>query len=589
MRLGRKNLMYSMALAGILLLFLVGYFTCMLPSLYVDYVLSQHLKSIREQHRAYMEQGSYEGVRVNNSTACISVEIPAEGEWIVITGKAFSVEVRLQDQRLNEILDRCRKKLFATEGDGTAEDVLDLEKEMEELGEILRSAVQGGQSLPVNLRWRYLKNMEEEFFNESVKIHSYSDGVFVIETSIEDSGNRYENYIAIEQTEERLVLSFLPVVAPEVGEIRPVVLQSLPMLGAVIVLLVLLGSQMYSGGIVNPIVELVRRAEEMRYTKDFSVERVLVDGTRPEAAGFKERVAGSRDEAAGSREERRRIQGRNRRIQGGTAGSGEEAASPRDEVQQLACALEDLYRQIRESYRELEEKNRELAEENERQEIFLRASSHQLKTPIAAALLLVEGMMNEIGRYKETKVYLPRVKEQLLSMRKMVEDILYLNRSAESMSIQRTDAGKVLTNRLQSFQVALTDRHLVVDYADRESLFVDTDETMLAQILDNLLSNAVKYTPTGGCIRIRLRRGMQRGILIENFGGKIPEDIAPHIFDPFVSGSHEPDSSGVRSHGLGLYLASYYARKLDVALRVENGEGCVVASISFPERFMGSS
>ena len=36
MRLGRKNLLYSMALAGILLLFLVGYFICMLPSLYVD-------------------------------------------------------------------------------------------------------------------------------------------------------------------------------------------------------------------------------------------------------------------------------------------------------------------------------------------------------------------------------------------------------------------------------------------------------------------------------------------------------------------------------------------------------------------------
>lgn len=542
MRLGRKNLLYSMSLAGILLLFLVGYFIYMLPSLYIDYVMSQHLKSIREQHRAYMEQGSYEGVRVDNSTACVSVEIPVEGEWIVITGKAFSVEVRLQDQRLYGILDRCRKKLFAAEGNAAAEDALDLEKEMEELGEVLRSVVQGDPSLPVNLRWRYLKNVEEEFFNESLKIHSYSDGVFVIETSIEDSGNRYANYIAIEQTRERLVLSFLPVVAPEVDEIRPVVLRSLPMLGAVIVLLVLLGSQMYSRGIVSPIVELVRHAEEMRYTKDFSVKRLLEEGTRP-----------------------------------------------RDEVQELADALDDLYQQIRESYQELEEKNRVLAEENERQEIFLRASSHQLKTPIAAALLLVEGMMNEIGKYKETKAHLPRVKEQLLSMRKMVEDILYLNHSAQNMSIQRTDVGKVLMDRLQSYQVALADRCLVVDHADREGFFVDTDETMLAQILDNLLSNAVKYTPAGGGIRIQLHRGSQRMVLIENFGGRIPEDIAPHIFDPFVSGSHEPDSSGVRSHGLGLYLASYYARKLGIVLKVENGEGCVAASISFPERFMGSS
>ena len=93
MRLGRKNLLYSMALAGILLLFLVGYFICMLPSLYVDYMMGQYLKSIRAQHKAYMEQGTYEGVRVRNSTACISVEIPAQGDWLLITGKSFSAEI----------------------------------------------------------------------------------------------------------------------------------------------------------------------------------------------------------------------------------------------------------------------------------------------------------------------------------------------------------------------------------------------------------------------------------------------------------------------------------------------------------------
>ena len=35
-------------------------------------------------------------------------------------------------------------------------------------------------------------------------------------------------------------------------------------------------------------------------------------------------------------------------------------------------------------------------------------------------------MINRVGRYKDTSLYLPRVKDQLLSMRKMVEDILSL-------------------------------------------------------------------------------------------------------------------------------------------------------------------
>ena len=57
MGLGRKNLFYSMALAGAMMLFLIGYFVCMLPSLYVDHVMEQNLKSIYEQHRAYRENG----------------------------------------------------------------------------------------------------------------------------------------------------------------------------------------------------------------------------------------------------------------------------------------------------------------------------------------------------------------------------------------------------------------------------------------------------------------------------------------------------------------------------------------------------
>ena len=52
-RLGQRNLFYSMILAGSMLTFLVGYFVYMLPSLYVDYKMEQNLKAVTEQHKAY--------------------------------------------------------------------------------------------------------------------------------------------------------------------------------------------------------------------------------------------------------------------------------------------------------------------------------------------------------------------------------------------------------------------------------------------------------------------------------------------------------------------------------------------------------
>ncbi|WP_251205230.1 sensor histidine kinase [Acetatifactor aquisgranensis] len=539
MRLGRKNLFYSMALAGIMLIFLVGYFIYMLPSLYVDYVMEENLKSIRRQHEAYVEQGSYEGVSVRNSTACISLEIPLEEDYVLVTGKAFSAEITFHDERMNQILDRCRELLFLAD----AEEDGDLREEMGRFGDILEEVVQEDSSLPVSLNFRYLQDMEEEFYNESVKIHTYSDNLFITELSVEDASNRYTNYIAFEKTEERMIMSVLPVVAPDVDEIRPVVLQSLPMLGAVIFLLVLLSSRLYSKGIVSPVMELVRHTEEMKYDRNFSVKRL--SEKRPDTG---------------------------------------------DEIQELADTLDDLYQQIKEGYCQLEEKNRELAEENRRQEIFLRASSHQLKTPIAAALLLVDGMLNEIGRYKDTKVYLPRVKEQLLSMRKMVEDILYLNHCAEDMRIRQTDVGKLLEERLRSCQVALADKGIAVDVPENMVFAAKTDEMIISQILDNLLSNAVRYTPEGGHIRIAYLEagGCGRRILIENFGVTIPEELAPHILEPFVSGSHQADSSGMRSHGLGLYIASYYAKKLGILLEVRNGEDSVAAELTFLPEYQKS-
>lgn len=534
MKLGRKNLAYSMTLAGIMLLFLVGYFIYMLPSLYVDHRMEENLRSIREQHSSYVKDHSYENVRVSNSAACYSLEIPKEGNRILIAGKAFSAELIIKDERIYEILERCREKLAFSAGNPEKEGAvaelkedfgIDLEEEAEAVAKIFQETV-GDTDLLVELKLLYHQGIEDGFFGESVRWHYYSGNLVVMEASISDADNHYTNYVAVEQTDKSLIMSYLPVLTPGMDEIRPVVLQSLPMLGAVVWLLVLLFSQLYSKGIVNPLETLVRHTKEMKASGDFSVERL--------SGGWQDR---------------------------------------KDEIGELAETLDNFYLQIRDSYRELEE-------ENKRQEVFLRASSHQLKTPIAAALLLVDGMINEVGRYKDTRCYLPKVKQQLLSMRKMVEDILYLNHCAENISFKQVDVGKLLEERTLACRIVLADRKLRVDYEQNSGLTAYTDELMLQQIVDNLLSNSIRYTPEGGHIRISLQEGKR--VRIENYGVRIPEELLPHVMEPFVSSSHGRDSSGARSHGLGLYIASYYAKKLGLLLSVSNGKDSVAAELTFP-------
>ena len=242
-----------------------------------------------------------------------------------------------------------------------------------------------------------------------------------------------------------------------------------------------------------------------------------------------------------------------------------------DEIGELAAALDELYLRLRDSYRELQEKNQMLEEEGERQEIFLRASSHQLKTPVAAALLLVDGMINEVGKYKNTKEYLPEVKKQLQSIRRLVDDILYLNDQAGNVQSEPVALEALAGEILKTYEVQIENKRLRVAMAGQRMAF--TDREMMWKIIDNLISNAVAYTPEGERIEIRIG---EDGLCVQNYGVTIEEKLLPGIFKPFVS------STGQKGKGLGLYVAAYYGRLLGGTLQAENMENSVCVRLLMP-------
>lgn len=547
-KLGGRNLFYSMVLAGCMLTFLVGYFVYMLPSLYVDYTMEQNLQSVKAQHKMYVQSGSYADVQVKNPTACFSIKIPDAEDSIYLATKFFSVKIEVTDSEIGELFAEFRslsKAYNQNDGEGStysADKFNELFAGKAEawgavLGDTFQKMIPETVSMPFQIQILEQQSMENAYVNEYRKVHRVSDDFIVFEMGVEDRSSRYINYIAVQRTEGNLILTFLPVVTPDMNEIRPVVFQSLPMLGAVIFLLVLLFSRIYSRGIVAPIERLVQHTEQMKNSRGFRQPTVEQGQGLSDAISLR-----------------------------------------KDEIGTLAATIDALYQTIQAKYEELAEKNQALAEENKRQEVLLRASSHQLKTPISAALLLVDGMKNKIGKYQDTETYLPKVKEQLLSMKKMVEDILYLNHCGETVDIQRTELRKLLETKLETYRIAIADRQLEVSVEGLESVFIETDEALFAQILDNIFSNVVNYTPPKECVQIVLTG---QKLWIKNTGIQIDVDILPHIFEPFVSGNHEKTDRRINSHGLGLYIAAYYARKLGMKIDIRNQPDGVVTTICF--------
>lgn len=534
MKLAKKTFCYSVVLAVIMIAFVVCYFVFMLPSLYVDYMKKSNFREVVRIEEGYLESGGYEGLQIKNPAATYTLEIPNQGNEIYVTNKFVRATIKVQDEELQQWLNEFRTfgelqkdaegETLAGEADSEKPEEENLAQEVnwEKLKEIIRDKLMNEEMLsedyPVQIEMEK-EDLTEEYAQEYVKMHTISDRLYVYEGGVSDGNNAYTTYLAVGKGENSTSITILPAMTPRMGEITSVVMESLPMIVAVVFFLVLVASSFFSGKIVRPIIRLADYAAGAREAENFDAEPFIME--------------------------------------------------EKDEIGELSRELNALYEKLRESFRELEQKNLALKEENERQEVFMRASSHQLKTPIAAALLLVDGMIQEVGKYKDSRQYLPEVKKQLLSMGKMVEDILYLNHAAENMEAEQIDLEVLLGEIVSAYHVQIEDKKLQIVMEGTGMAYKDRE--LLKKILDNLISNAVSYTPEGERIVIKIESDV---LFVINEGVTIDEKLLPVICDPFVS-----SDSGQKGKGLGLYVANYYCKLTGCRLKIENEETGVRAAV----------
>lgn len=249
---------------------------------------------------------------------------------------------------------------------------------------------------------------------------------------------------------------------------------------------------------------------------------------------------------------------------------------------QAAVALEQealaRTRDLERALADLSEKNRDLAvaraaaeEANRSKTRFLRAASHDLLQPLAAARLFLSALSDT-----DLDPLQQELAGRLAGAFESVEELMHA-----VLDISRLDSQRIEFHR-KPVELDALFRRLAVEYAPMAeagglrlsfvptSAVVDSDPTFLRRIAQNLVSNAIKYTETGGVVvGVRRRAGLV-WLEVRDSGVGISEADRARIFDEFQRAVREGGPQGM---GLGLSIVRRACGKLGHPIEVDSQPG----------------
>ena len=222
----------------------------------------------------------------------------------------------------------------------------------------------------------------------------------------------------------------------------------------------------------------------------------------------------------------------------------------RDEIGVLGRNINELYQNLWQTIRSLEHENKRITQLEKEKIAFLRAASHELKTPLAALRIMLENMQLNIGEYKNRDQYLAESVAQVDRLAAMVNDVLYSGSVAEQALRQekRLRIDKLIAEVVDDYTLLAKTRGMTFT-VDTQPTTIRANPDMIRHVISNLVSNAVRHGDAGSVIKITCD---QQQLAIENACKPLTKQQLQHVFDPFYR-----SSDGAKQHtdssGIGLY------------------------------------
>jgi two-component system sensor histidine kinase KdpD len=236
---------------------------------------------------------------------------------------------------------------------------------------------------------------------------------------------------------------------------------------------------------------------------------------------------------------------------------------------------------------QIEEQNRQALASEKLRSTILRSISHDLRSPLTSisgsisVLIDKPELLTEEDRIKlltdvyNESIWLSRFVENLLSMTRIDDNLLKLNRQPEMIE-------EIVGETMSRIRRRIGHRTVYVDVST-ECGMVEMDAALIEQVLINLIDNAISHTSDTGLIELKTRCDDQNATFsVRNDGPKIHPDEIEHIFDRYFVGSEER-SDARRGMGMGLSICKSIVKAHNGTLNVtEPPEGGVVFTFTIP-------
>jgi signal transduction histidine kinase len=201
---------------------------------------------------------------------------------------------------------------------------------------------------------------------------------------------------------------------------------------------------------------------------------------------------------------------------------------------------------------------------------FLANAAHELRTPLASIIGFSELFADGFERMPEDAIKdgLAAIVRQGRRMSTLVSDLLDLSQLELGKARMMIQPIPLAESVEQSVANARPPGGRPVDVAVGSDLEVLADSARLDQVLTNLLANAFRHGGPNVAVEASRVDGVVH-LVVADDGPGIPEDLQPHLFEPF---SRAIDAQAKEGSGLGLAIVRSLVEAFGGRVTYERGE-----------------